>query len=431
MNLKKLFEQLTLIETQERFLVGWSFVYFFCLLSGYFILRPIRDEMAMANGASNLQWLFTCTFLAMLIMVPIFGYLTLRFRLKKVLIGSYIFFIGNILIFYALFLFNDEPELLAIVYFIWLSVFNLFAVSLFWSFMADIFSSVTAKKVFGIITLGGSLGALTGPLLVSTMSSAMPIENLLLMAAFFLLGALVAIYKILGAESNESPIKKESLGKLRLNREVFGGITKIILSRYLLGIVLFMLLYTSISTFLYFEQAHILERTIPETTERMVYFSRIDLATNGLAIFGQFFLSNRIIKRLGLARTLAMVPFLIAVGLLTLSANQTLTIIALVLVIHRAGNYTFLRPGREILYTVTSREEKYRAKNFIDTVVYRGGDALTGWLFATLVSLGLGLSVMAMIAIPIALVWSLTGFSLGKEHRLKEKQIIKKAHDEI
>jgi len=184
-----------------------------------------------------------------------------------------------------------------------------------------------------------------------------------------------------------------------------------------------MILYTSVSTFLYFEQATIVEQTIHKSSERIAYFSKVDLVTNILAIIGQFFLTSKIIKQFGLSITLGLIPLLIVLGFIILSTKTILPVIAVLLIIHRAGNYTLLRPGREILYTVRSREEKYKAKNFIDTAIYRGGDALSGWVFAGLISMGLGLSIIALIAVPIGLIWGYTGFQLGKKQVLNQEHV--------
>lgn len=408
------------IKQEEQKLVFWSFLYFFTLLASYFILRPLRDEMGISNGASNMQWLFTGTFLTMLIIVPVFGYLTSKFKIGTVLTFSYVFFIINILLFYYLFIQKIFIETLPVVFFIWLSVFNLFAISLFWSFMVDIFSNVQSKRLFGVISAGGSLGAITGPLIATTLSDALGIENLFLITIFFLLISLFALKNIMKFQKKKRK-NKETQGFKNINltkSTLLDGIKLVLASRYLKTLVLFMILYTTTSTFLYFEQANIIEQTITSSSERISYFSGVDLITNTLAIIGQFFFTSKIIKQLGLSIALSIIPLCIAFGFLILSTKTILPIIVILLIILRVGNYTILRPGREILYTVRNREEKYKAKNFIDTAVYRGGDALSGWVFAGLISTGIGLSLIAIIAVPIILLWGYTGFQLGKKHEM-------------
>jgi len=207
---------------------------------------------------------------------------------------------------------------------------------------------------------------------------------------------------------------------------LLNGIKLVMASKYLKGLVLFMILYTTTSTFLYFEQANIIESTIDSSSKRVEYFSTVDLITNSLAVFGQFFLTNKFIKQFGLSIALSLIPLLIAVGFIILSTNTVLSIVAILLILHRVGNYILLRPGREILYTVCNREEKYKAKNFIDTAVYRGGDALSGWAFAGLISMGFGLSIIALIAVPIILFWGYIGFQLGKTQSRSQKKILLK-----
>jgi len=417
--------KVTMLKQSEQKLVLWSFIYFFCLLSGYFILRPLRDEMGIINGADKMQWLFTGTFIAMLLVVPLFGYITRKNTIGKILTISYIFFILNVLLFYFLFKLNRESKVLAISFFIWLSVFNLFAVSLFWSFMVDVYSSEASKRTFGIIASGGSIGALTGPLISSFIASNSSIENLLLIAAIFLLMALISTRKIIVIKDEDNSQNDNIIfnPKIILEYNFWYGLQKVLNSKYLLGIIFFILIYTSISTILYFEQAHVLENSIKKSSHRIVYFSRVDFLTNAIAIIGQMLFTNRIIKKFGLAITLASIPILIGLGFVVISLKLSLMMIAILIIVHRAGNFSLLRPAREILFTVCTKEEKYRSKNFIDTVIYRGGDALTGWAFTLLVSLGFGLSVIALIAIPLVIVWSLTGYRLGKKQLIKEKEL--------
>jgi AAA family ATP:ADP antiporter len=404
----------------EYKLVVLSSSFFFCLLCAYFILRPLRDEMGIENGAVNMQWLFTGTFLAMVCLVPIFGFLVSKNSIKNLMIYVYTFFLANLLVFYYFFETHGPSRILAIIFFIWLSVFNLFIVSLFWSFMADVFHSLAAKKFFGIIAAGGSLGALTGPAIARGLSGWASFATLLLAGCFFLGVGLCCVLWILKLSPHKNHFKQEKQNFKGSASAIFEGVQQITKSSYLMGIVGFILLYTSISTILYFQQAHLVEQTLLESTERIRYFSNIDLTVNGIAIFGQFFLTARIIRRIGLSFVLASIPFVMGLGLVFLGFHPALGIVAMLMVLHRAGNFTLLRPGREILFTVTSTSEKYKAKNCIDTAVYRGGDALVGWAFSGLVALGWGLGAIAFLAIPLAFLWSFLGFKLGNQHLEKE-----------
>ncbi|WP_430967871.1 NTP/NDP exchange transporter [Spongiimicrobium sp. 2-473A-2-J] len=418
-----------LLKPSELPVVLWAFLYYFSLLASYFVLRPLRDELGIVNGASNMQWLFTGTFISMLLIVPVFGKITSRYRMGSVLKASYLFFISSVALFYLCYKMEWYMWVMPLVFFIWLSVFNLFAISLFWSVMVDIFSAGQSKRLFGIISAGGSLGALMGPVITALVSSSSDIENLFLIAIVLLLVTLLALHKILRLQGNRKKaggLSEGVFGNAPLNKKgIFEGIRLVWNSPHLRGLALFMLLYTSVSTFLYFEQAHIVEQALTKSADRLGYFSRVDLITNLLAITGQFFLTNRILGKFGLALALGGIPLLIGVGFVALSQHTVLIIIALLLIFHRAGNFMVMRPGREVLYTICNREEKYRAKNFLDTAIYRGGDALSGWAFAGLVSLGLGLSPIAIIAVPLVALWSYVGFQLGKKVDRSPKKMIR------
>ncbi len=393
-----------------------SFIYFFCLLSGYYVLRPIRDEMGIAAGVDNLQWLFSETFVAMLLIVPIFGLITKRYARRKFIPAIYIFFIVNILCFFFLFNSDIPVSILAPIFFIWLSVFNLFVVSVFWSFMTDIFSNNQSKRVFGIISAGGSAGAITGPVITTTLAKPLGPINLLLISAMMLTFATICILQLINWSkensigfSNSEHINSEAIGG-----SIFAGISSVFRSKYLMSIGGLVMLYTAVSTFLYFEQAHIVDRVFDDPASRTRLFGGIDLITNTLAIFGQLFLTSRFIKKFGMALTLASIPLLVMLGFFSLSLAVVLPTIVIMQVVHRAGNYSLLRPGREILLTVVNREDRYKAKNFIDTTIYRGGDALTGWAFAGLLTIGFNLSGIAIVAVPVAGAWMLLGYFLGK-----------------
>lgn len=420
--LSSVFEKSISIKVEERLGLVWSFVLFFSILCGYFILRPIRDELGVVYGAQNMPWLFTGTFLAMLIAVPLFLYITKRYRLRKVLMLSYSFFLSNIIIFYILFKTDVNIDFIAATFFIWLSVFNLFVVSLFWSFMVDAYSSESAKRLFGIIAVGGSIGALVGPIITSILIHKVQLESLFLVAASLMLIAMLSIKKIIKLKEGDIPFKDKYFdANIILSQNILKSFKDGLSSKYLQKIVLFMVLYTSISTFLYFQQAHIIENSNYNSAERLSYFSRVDLIINALTILGQLFVTSIAIKKYGLKLTLFLVPALIGFGFLFLGLKTSVFTVGALVIFHRVGNFSLLKPSKEILFTVCNKDEKYRIKSFIDTIVYRGGDAFTGWLFALLVSLGLGLTAIALIAIPIAVLWSSIGFNLGKSYEIKEK----------
>jgi ATP:ADP antiporter, AAA family len=395
-----------------------SFAYFFCLLCSYYILRPVRDEMGIQGGVENLKWMFTGTFLAMLAAVPIFGWAAARFPRAKLLPVVYGFFIINLLIFFALLQSGIERAYVAQAFFIWVSVFNLFVVSVFWSFMADLFSNQQARRLFGFIAAGGTVGALTGPSLTAALAVPLGPVNLLLISGVFLTLAITCIFGLLRWVEDLRAQEPTRQGSEALGGGIWAGVTALLRSPYLLGISLYIVLYTALSTFLYFEQARIVASEISSSSERTAVFALMDLAVNVLTLLAQLFVTGRIVQRLGVAAALAGVPALVAAGFVILAVLPTLAVLIAFQVLRRAAEYAVARPAREILFTVVSRESKYKAKNFIDTVIYRGGDAASGWLFAGLAALGLGLSGIAIAAVPIAAAWLVTGLLLGRKQEV-------------
>ena len=415
-------ERLVNIEPQEGWALFWSFSYFFTLLCSYYIIRPLRDEMGVAGGVENLQWLFTGTFLIMLAIVPVFGWVTSRYRRSQFLPAIYVFFILNLLGFYFLFQSDLAHVHIARIFFIWTSVFNLFVVSVFWSFMTDLYSDAQAKRLFGFIAAGGTAGALTGPALTTLLAIPLGPTNLLLVSAAFLGWAVLSVHRLirwnvatLRNKQDQQEKETENTMNQPLGGGVLAGIRLVLQSPYLLGIALLMVLFTTLSTFLYFQQAQIVRDSFASSAERTTVFAAIDLAVNGLTIMIQVFLTSRLVKILGLASTLALVPIILCAGFIALAFAPVLLVLVVVQVIRRAGNYAIMRPAREMLYVVLDRESKYKAKNFNDTVVYRGGDAVAGWIYAGLRSLGLSLSHMALIAVPLAAIWAVVAYRLGKQ----------------
>ena len=426
-------QRLVDVESGEQKAMLWAFCYFFVLLCSYYILRPMRDEMGVAGGVENLQWLFTGTFFAMLATVPLFGWLTSRYSRAAFLPMVYGFFIFNLLLFYLLFSSDIADVWVARIFFIWVSVFNLFVVSVFWSFMADIFSNRQARRLFGFIAAGGTAGALVGPALTATLVKPLGPENLMLVSAVLLGCAMFCIRQLISwrmvyeihdstaSESNDSP----------LGGSVLAGIRLVLQSPYLLGIALLMLLFTTLATFLYFQQAQIIRDAFTDPSERTAVFASIDLAVNLLTVLIQLFFTGRLVRWLGLPWTLALVPLLLALGFMALAVAPVLAVLAVVQIIRRAGNYAIMRPSREMLYVVLGREEKYKAKNFIDTTVYRGGDAISAWIYTGLRSLGLGLSGIAWLAVPVAGLWALLAYRLGREQTgIAQRQSLVKKSDE-
>ncbi len=396
------------LSREEMRLVSASFSYFFFLMSSYFILRPVRDEMGIQAGVENMQWLFTGTFLVMLIIVPIFGYLIKKIPRNLLLIRIYLFFAGNILLYFFLFQWVPSGFIYA-SFFIWLSVFNLFVISIFWSFHADIFSPDQAKRLFGPIAAGGSTGAICGPLIATSLVGTIGIINLLLISTILLL---VATYflKLLITKTSESGSHHLTI---YTSKSIWQGLILMWHSPFLKQLGLFILLYTSVSTFLYFEQAHIISKAYTLPADRTLYFGTRDLLVNSLTLIFQFFLAEQIFRKVGIAIALMTAPFIASLGFLALGIHQSVAVLLVIQILYRTFNFSIQKPSREILFTRLSTAEKYNSKNFIDTAIYRGGDAISGWLFTGLNAVVSSLQVISFLAIPIAVAWMLSGFKLG------------------
>jgi AAA family ATP:ADP antiporter len=401
--------------------VFWSFCYFFSLLGSYYILRPIRDTMGIEAGIDRMHWLFTGTFVTMLLLVPAFGWITSRFGRQRFLPYVYTFFIANILLFYLLFESGLAQAPVAAAFFVWLSVFNLFVVSVFWSFMTDLFHDDQAKRLFGFIAAGGTLGAIAGPATTAILVLRLGNGQLLLISAALLGFSILCITRLISwkktaPQTTAAPAGSSDNEERPLSGGALDGILLVMRSPYLLGICVLILLYSSLSTFLYFQQAQIIEQAFDGPDARTAVFAAIDLAVNILTLLIQTLITAPLVRRLGLAVTLALIPLFLSLGFLALALIPALHVLATVQVIRRAGNYAIMRPAREMLYVVLRREEKYKAKNFIDTVVYRGGDAASSWIYTAMRNLGLGLSATAWVAVPLSLLWAWVAFRLGRRH---------------
>jgi AAA family ATP:ADP antiporter len=404
----------------------WSFAYFFCLLAGYYVLRPLRDEMGIAGGVRNLQWLFTATFVAMLAAVPVFGAMVARLPRHRFIPLIYHFFVANIAIFWLLLTFDVGKVHVARVFFVWISVFNLFAVSVFWSFMADLFGSEQGKRLFGFIAAGGSAGALLGPALTVGLAVTLGPVNLLIVAALFLeLAVLCAHLLELAAPAGEPAVPAAAQAPAietaaagpqhgALGGGWLAGIAMLLRSPYLAGIALWVALLSLAGTFLYFQQANIVAAASDDPAVRTRIFAGIDLAIGILTIIVQFFATGRLISRFGVGRAAAALPLVFALGFAALAAAPMLIAVIAFQAIQRTANFAISNPAREILFTVLEREEKYKAKNVIDIVVFRGADALSGWLFAALRGAGLELSAISLATVPLAGLWLVLALALGR-----------------
>ncbi len=404
------------MKTGETRNVAWSFVYFFALLCGYYILRPVRDEMAIRAGVDQLQWLFTATFIGTLVCVPVFALLLSRLPRRVFLPLVYAIVCVSLMAFFAAFSKAPDSIWLARCFYVWVSIFNLFVVSLFWSFMVDIYSPDQATRLFGLIAAGGTAGAIAGPALTAVLVGAVGVASLLPLSAALFAVALICIHQLL----EDGPRRRTARARSRPSAQGFGGsildgFRMLRDSRYLQGICLLILLYSCASTFLYFTQAHIVAADIADSEQRTRLFALIDLAVNVLTVGAQLFATNRIAERFGLGTTLALIPALLIAGFVLLGIAPVLAVLVVVQVLRRAGNYAVMKPAREMLFTVLSPAQKYKAKNLVDTVVYRGGDAVSGWLYAGMRGIGLDTGAIAFAAVPLCGLWMFTGIRLGAQ----------------
>jgi ATP:ADP antiporter, AAA family len=408
------------IRPEEVPVLGWCWLYIFAVLSSYYIMRPIRDQAGVAGGVNNLQWLFTGTLVGMLVLNIPFAYLVKRLPRSRFIPLTYHFFVANIALFAAALYWSNAQQTVWVgrIFFIWVSVFNLFVVSIFWQLNVDLFSSEQGKRLFGLIAAGATIGAIVGSSLTAGLARYISPIVLLIVAALLLelavfsvgrLGRLSpTLHRRPAGEGDEEPI----------GGGVFAGITHAFRSPYLLNVSVFLLLFAITSTFLYFQQAGIVSRTFSDRGAQTAFFATIDLLVNVLTLIVQLFLTGRILLLLGVALTLGVLPALTIVGFGALALMPTIAAVAVFQVLRRAGDYAIARPTREVLFTVVPREDRYKTKSFIDTVVYRTGDQVGAWSVALLRIGGLGTSGVAIVAIPIAALWLANAIWLGRRQEL-------------
>jgi AAA family ATP:ADP antiporter len=403
----------------ERRAALWSFAYFFALLAAYYVLRPLRDQMAIAGGTRALPWLFTATFVTLLVAQPIYGALVARLPRRRFIVIVYHFFAANLALFWLLLVLGIEPVAVARVFFVWVSVFSLFAVAVFWSFMADLFDSEQGKRLFGLIGAGGTAGALLGPLVTLVLAGPLGPANLLLVALALLEIAVLCVHRL--ERTTDSPAGPRREDRL-VGGSAFAAVTEIVRSPYLLGLAAWASLLSCGATVLYFAQANVVFAEVQGAAAQTRVFAAIDLAVGVLTLATQVFATGRILERFGIGIAAAALPGVFLVGFACLAFSPTLAVVVVFQVAQRWMNFAIANPARQVFFTVVAREEKYKAKNFIDVVVYRGSDALWGWLFETLQAIGLKLGAIALCAIPVAAAWLALSTALGRAHERRAAQ---------
>lgn len=413
----RLLKRLIDVRPAEMRALGWSWLYIFCVLSSYYILRPIRDEMGVAGGVENLQWLFTGTLMGMIVVNPPFAALVAKLPRVRFIAVSYRFFIANLLIFILLFHVATAEQNIWVgrLFFIWASVFNLFVVSVFWALMVDVFDSEQGKRLFGFIAAGATLGGIAGSSITASLAKDVPATYLLFGSAILLEGAVFSVRRLarLSDALHQRPTAQS--GEAVIGGNILAGLTHAFKSPYLVNVSVYILLFAITSTFLYFQQAEIARQSFADRGARTAFFARVDLWVNILTLGAQLFLTGRILRAVGVALTLAMLPVLSIVGFGTLAMTPTIVVVVVYQVLRRAGNFAFARPTRELLFTVVPREDKYKAKSFIDTVIYRTGDQVGAWSYAVLGFLGLAMTGISIVAIPISIAWLFNSLWLGRK----------------
>jgi len=392
-------------------------LYGFLILFGYYIIRPVRDEIS-SSDRGNLQILWTAVFLAMLVAVPAYSAIVARWSRARFIPFANRFFWLNLLAFYAALTLLPATARPWIdrVFYVWSSMFALFVVTVFWGFAADLFRNDQGKRLYGFVTVGSSLGGIAGSFVTSQLAEHVAVFTLLLLAIVPLeLSAWVARALHGYSVREATPLKRET--GPNVGGSAWSGIGPVFRSPYLRRIATFLALMTFCSTILYFQQAHLVGEAITDRGERREFLARIDLWVNLITIGTQGLLTAHIIRAAGIGITLATVPFVTMLGFLGLGVQPLLWVLVAVQVIYRSGRYALAKPAREVLFTLVSREERYKSKAFIDAAVYRGGDLVSGWIYAGLAALGLSIGAIALISVPFAAAWMMIGLSLGRQEK--------------
>lgn len=420
----KLLDRVLGLERHEYYAVAWSFIYFFCVLSAYYMLRSVRETMAVEGGVQNVPWLFSSTFIVMLAATPLFGWVASRYPRRRFLPWVYYFFAANILLFWGGFSYAINNDLSFVWigrgFFVWLSVFNLFVVSVFWSFMADIYSREQCRRLFGVISAGGSAGALLGPLATGLLVVPIGFHNLLPISASLLLFGVYCITRLRNwVESEHSDEIADTVASAKpLGGSLLSGITNVTQSRYLSAISIASIIASLLGTALYMFMADLVGDAFANTDERTRTFAFIDAITNTMAMLVQLLIVKRAVWRFGVGVTLALMPIASFIGFVLVAINPTFIFVAAVQAVRRAIGFGLSKPTNDMLYSVVTPEEKYKSKNFIDTAVYRAGDLIGTWSVKALWALGF--SGISIIMLPFTILWAGIALWLGNAYRRRD-----------
>ena len=422
-----LFDKVLGLERHEYVAVAWSFAYFFCVLSSYYILRPVREAMAVESGPETIPYLFVGTFVAMLVATSVFGWVASRFPRRAFLPWVYVFFATNIAIFWILFSqaidSGSNYVWLGRAYFVWLGVFNLFVVSVFWSFMADIYTREQGRRLFGIISAGGSIGALAGAAGTSVVVVSIGFQNLLPVAGLLLVLSVVCIRKLRFwvVSEHADEIAQTAASDEPLGGSAFAGITHLLASKYFGGIAVSSVIASTLGAALYMFAAELVALEIPDIDEQTRFFSNINVASNSLSLLGQAFIVRHVVQHFGIGRALVLLPVVSVIGFALLAMDPVLTVVAILTVARRAIGFGFSKPSTDMLYSVVTPEEKYKTKNFIDTAIYRGGDVIGTWFIKFMAALGI--SGISLVMLPISVFWAIVSLWLGRDYRRRAREL--------
>jgi len=412
--LARLLIRIAPVEPREAPLVIAAFCLFFCFWAGYFVVRPLRETIGTIIGRERTADLWMVTWAASLIIVPLYGVIVARFR-RSVFLPLTYGFVGLVLALVGLALRGDQLNVMVGQFFyVFISVLNLFLISMFWSFLLELLDGQQAKRLFPVIAAGGTAGAFLGPFASDLLVKQIGNSGILFIgAALFFLA--IAAQRVLLNIWHANPVRGTAVAEERpIGGNPFAGFTLVLRSPYLLGIALFVVLLSTVSTLLYFEQLRLVEAAFSDPAERTRIFARLDWIVNGLTILSQLFITGRVAKKFGVTPLITLVPLALVFGFLALAVSGTLTVLMIVFVLRRATEYAFVRPGREMLYSPLDNEVRYKAKNVNDVPVYRGADALSAQVSSALSASGAGASAAAWLGVGVAAVWGLVGLWLGR-----------------
>ena len=411
---KRILEKIVDVRPNEIRALWLGFVFHFLILTGYYIMRPIRDSIAAGSRLETLPWMFTATLVAMLIANTLFAAIVARMSRRKLIPLAYTFFIFNLALFFVLMRTCPPTQQVWIgrALYVWVSVFNLFNTAIFWAFMTDLFTVEQGKRLYGFIAVGGSLGGILGPYITARYVRDIGPANLLAVAAimFVIASLLVQFFPSRFTDKNEAQTREEPIGG-----SIWSGITHIGRSPYLLGLAASMLLYTTTSTWAYFQQSDLAREALKDANARTVFLANLDMWVNSITVVIQIFLTGRLLKWFGVGFTLVAMPFVSMIGFAAMGIAPSLALLAVFQVARRVAAYALMRPSREILFTVLRREDKYKVKSVTDTLGYRTGDQIGAWSYGGLNALGVDLPSISFVAVPVVAGWCALCFWLGKK----------------